>query len=328
MNDLLHPQTVVRAAAASPSLALEVCGLGKRYGTLDAVREVSFTITAGEVFGLLGPNGAGKTSTIAMLATQRRPTAGDARVFGHSITGDVVAVRRLVGVVPQEVALYPELTARENLHFFGRMYGVPRAELEPRLAQLLELAGLRPRADDRIATFSGGMKRRLNLVAGLVHAPRLILLDEPTVGVDPQSRERLFDLVTHLSDSGMAVLYTTHHLEEAERLCHRLAIMDGGSIIASGTLASLLDAAGALEVITLQGLAPGIDLAPLRAAPGVVRVEARDGTATIVVRQAAAVLGALHEVLGPQPAHVRIEITPASLETLFLQLTGRELRDK
>jgi ABC-2 type transport system ATP-binding protein len=307
---------------------LRVEAIAKRYGPIEAVRAASFAVAAGEVFGLLGPNGAGKTSTIAMIATQRRPSAGDAFVFGHSVTREVAAVRRRVGVVPQEVALYPELTGRENLHFFGHMYGVAPAALVARVNELLDLAGLQPRADDRVATYSGGMKRRLNLVVGLVHEPSLILLDEPTVGVDPQSRERLFALVAHLRGRGAAVLYTTHYLEEAERLCDRLAIMDAGRIVATGTLRALLADAGCAEMIALHGLLPDADLAALRAAPGVVRLEPGPDGVTLFVRDAARVLGALQEVLAAQSGQVRIEIAPASLETLFLQLTGRELRDR
>ena len=307
--------------------ALRVEALAKRYGDTEAVREVSFAVDAGEVFGLLGPNGAGKTSTIAMIATQRKPTAGDARVFGHSITRDVAAVRRLVGVVPQEVALYPELTARENLQFFGRMYRVEAATLGRRTEELLELAGLQGRADDRVGAYSGGMKRRLNLAVGLVHDPRLILLDEPTVGVDPQSRERLFALVEHLRERGVAVLYTTHYLEEAERLCDRLAIMDNGRVIATGTLRALLEEAGCAEMVHLHGVRADEDLETLRTAPGVVRLEANAAGVTLFVRDATRILGFLEHFLASRPA-ARLAIAPASLETLFLQLTGKELRDR
>lgn len=315
------------APAAAPLAALQVDRLAKRYGALEAVREVSFRIAPGEVFGLLGPNGAGKTSTIAMIATQRRPSGGDALVFGHRIGRDVAAVRRLVGVVPQEVALYPELTGRENLCFFGRMYGVGPAVRGPRVADLLELAGLTARADDRVATYSSGMKRRLNLVAGLVHEPRLILLDEPTVGVDPQSRDRLFALVAHLRERGTAVLYTTHHLEEAERLCDRLAIMDGGRIVATGRLDELLAGAGCSEVIELRGLPATADLDGLRAAPGVLRLETIDRGVRLYVHGAARLLGPLQQALGAAAAGATVTIAPASLETLFLRLTGRALRD-
>lgn len=313
---------------ATDAPALRVSGIGKRYGPLEAVRELSFEVRAGEVFGLLGPNGAGKTTTIAMVSTQRAPSAGDALVFGHSVRRDVAAVRRLVGVVPQEVSLYPELTARENLRFFARMYGVAGADREARVDELLALIGLEGRADDRVAAFSGGMKRRLNLAVGLVHDPRLVLLDEPTVGVDPQSRERLFDLVAHLRDRGTAVLYTTHYLEEAERLCDRLAIMDGGRIIAMGTLASLLHDAGCAELIELRGLPAGADLTALRGAPGVTRVEIHADVTRLYARRAAAVLGALQRMLDGCGPAVTLHVAPASLETLFLQLTGRGLRDE
>ncbi|MFN8642261.1 MAG: ABC transporter ATP-binding protein [Candidatus Binatia bacterium] len=223
--------------------------------------------------------------------------------------------------------LYPELTARENLRFFGRMYGVAPASLRPRAEALLELAGLQGRADDRVGTYSGGMKRRLNLAVGLIHEPRLILLDEPTVGVDPQSRERLFALVEHLRARGVAVLYTTHYMEEAERLCDRLAIMDGGRVVATGTLRALLAEAGCAEMVQLHGVQAAEDLEALRAAPGVVRLEANAAGVTLFVRDATRVLGFLQHFLASRPA-ARLTIAPASLETLFLQLTGKELRDR
>jgi len=319
---LLHP-----TATCTNSTALRVEGLLKRYGEVEAVRGVSFEIHAGEVFGLLGPNGAGKTTTIALITTQRRPSGGDAFVFGKSVRTAAAAVRRLVGFVPQEISLYPELTARENLRFFGRIYGVPTRELGRRSDELLELVGLDARRDDRVSTFSGGMKRRLNLAAGLIHQPRLVLLDEPTVGVDPHSREHLFTLVRRLAATGHAVLYTTHYMEEAERLCDRLGIMDEGRIITAGPLATLLTEAGCSEVVTIRGLPGATDLKELRSAPGVIRVETRDGVTKLFVRSAAEVLEPLHRLLARCPQGVTLAMAPASLENLFLQLTGKELRD-
>lgn len=216
-------------------MILEVANLSKQYGDRQAVREVSFHIGAGEVFGLLGPNGAGKTTTIGMVATIISPSQGEVKITGLA----AATAKGKLGLVPQMLCLYPSLTAEEHLSFFGRMYGLERARLRTRVDDLLELTGLTPRRADRVATFSGGMQRRLNLACGLVHEPELLLLDEPTVGVDPQTRERIFTAVEELAARGMAVLYTTHYMEEAERLCHRLAIMDEGRIIAEGTVEEL-----------------------------------------------------------------------------------------
>jgi ABC-2 type transport system ATP-binding protein len=319
---ILHP-----APARTGDVALRVEALRKRYDTIEAVAGLSFEIHAGEIFGLLGPNGAGKTTTISVIATMLRPTAGDAMVFGHSVRHDVAAVRRMIGVVPQEVALYPKLTAAENIKFFGRMYGVPKDELERGVSELLELVGLETRRDDAVDVFSGGMKRRLNLAVSLIHRPRLLLLDEPTVGVDPHSREHLFSVVRRLRNEGTAILYTTHYMEEAERLCDRLGIMDEGKIIALGTLDVLLAEAGCSEVVELRGLPPRADLSGLRSMPGVCRMESHDGLTRVFVSNATVVLAPLQDALSRFSEHVMVQIQPLSLENLFLQLTGKELRD-
>jgi ABC-2 type transport system ATP-binding protein len=321
---ILHPEGARTDLALT---AVHATGLRKVYGAIEAVAGLDFDIHAGEVFGLLGPNGAGKTSTISMLATRLRPTAGDATVFGHSVSHAVHQVRALIGLVPQDIALYPRLTAAENLHFFGRAYGVPSAELGARIDQLLVLVGLDARRDDYVDTYSGGMKRRLNLAVGLVHHPRLLLLDEPTVGVDPHSREHIFQIVENLRAEGAAVLYTTHYMEEAERLCDRIGIMDEGKIIAMGTLQDLLAGAGSSEVIRIIGLPAGCDFSRVRALQQVRRVEQQEGMVRIFVNGAAQVLAPLAQVLGRHAEDVTVEIAPLSLESFFLQLTGKELRD-
>jgi ABC-2 type transport system ATP-binding protein len=218
---------------------VEATDLHKTFGDREAVRGVSLTIRAGEIYGLLGPNGAGKSTTINMLATYLAPTSGSATVAGLPITAGA-RVKRLIGVVPQEIALYDDMTAAENLRFFGEIYGITGSALADRITELLTLVGLDERRDDQVKSFSGGMKRRLNLAAGVIHRPDFLMLDEPTVGVDPQSREALFELTERLRDEGMAILYTTHYMEEAERLCDRIAIMDEGRIVAQGTLEELL----------------------------------------------------------------------------------------
>jgi len=319
---ILHPQA---GRTSVPALRLEK--LQKRYENIEAVVGLSFEIQQGEVFGLLGPNGAGKTSTISMVATRLRPTSGDAFVFGRSILRDIHAVRQMIGVVPQEIAIYPQLTAAENVRFFGRMYGVPKAELERRLDELLEQVGLDGRRNDVVATFSGGMKRRLNLAVSLVHHPQLVLLDEPTVGVDPHSRENIFSIVRGLRERGTAILYTTHYMEEAELLCDRIGIMDEGKSIAMGSLDELLTAAGCAEIVEVRGVSLGSDLTRWQRLPGVCRAEANDGVVRLYVTSASQVLAPLSQLMSLLPNEPSVQIAPMSLQTLFLHLTGKELRD-
>lgn len=308
-------------------IALRVEGLGKRYGVIDAVAELSLQIGEGEVFGLLGPNGAGKTTTISMLTTQHRPSAGDAWLFGHSVRTEPQVVRQMIGVAPQEIALYPMLTAAENLRFCGRIYGVKRVELESNIGALLRLVGLHALRDDYVGTFSGGMKRRLNLAAALVHRPRLILLDEPTAGVDPHSRQRILEIIGRLRDDGNAILYTTHYLEEAQELCDRLGIMDHGKLIAMGTLNALMADANCRETIEIRGLTPGTNLDPVRRRSGLLGIESEDGLLRLSVDNAAAFLEPLQQIISHSRKPVRLRIVPPTLENLFLRLTAGKLRD-
>jgi linearmycin/streptolysin S transport system ATP-binding protein len=307
--------------------ALRVAGLTKRYGTVTAVSGLNFEIGEGEIFGLLGPNGAGKTTTIAMLATQRRPSSGDATLFGHSAYKEQHLVRQMIGLAPQEVSLYPALTAAENLEFFGRIYGVRQPALRERIDELLALVGLDAHRDHQVGIFSGGMKRRLNLAVSLVHRPKLILLDEPTAGVDPQSREQILKIIGGLRDDGNAILYTTHYMEEAERLCDRLGILSEGKLVAVGTLDELLTDTEFGEIIEVSGLPDGIDLAGMQALGGVSRVERGRGVVRLYVRRATEYLWPLQKIINRSDRDVRIKIAPLSLENLFLHLTGRELRD-
>jgi ABC-2 type transport system ATP-binding protein len=319
---ILHP-----ASGRTTPPALRVVDLRKEYGPIEAVAGLSFQIEAGEVFGLLGPNGAGKTTTISVVATQIRPSGGDALVFDHSVRDEIAAVRTVIGVVPQDLSIYPKLTAAENVRFFGRMYGVEKRELERRVNELLGLVGLDARRDDYAGSFSGGMKRRLNLAVGLVHRPRLLLLDEPTVGIDPHSREHIFDIVRHLRGQGAAILYTTHYMEEAEALCDRLGIMDEGNIIATGTLQELLSEAGCAEVVEVRGLTSADALRRLQGHPAVCRMETGENVTRMYVVKAAHLLAPLQQALGSQVHNVSVQIAPLSLGNLFLQLTGKKLRD-
>ena len=321
------PDPFFRAETTDKQVALRVVGLTKRYGTTVAVSGLNFDIREGEIFGLLGPNGAGKTTTIAMLATQRRPSSGDATLFGHSACKDPYRVRQMIGLAPQEVSLYPALTAAENLQFFGRIYGVRESDLRERIDELLALVGLDAHRDDQVSIFSGGMKRRLNLAVSLVHRPKLILLDEPTAGVDPQSREQILKIIGDLRDDGNAILYTTHYMEEAERLCDRLGILSEGKLVADGTLESLLSGLEFAEIIEVRGLPAGIDLAAMHSLGGVSRIERGDGVVRLYVKRATDYLWPLQKILSRCDQNVRLKIAPLSLENLFLHLTGMELRD-
>ena len=231
--------------------------LVKQYEKLTAVNGVSFTIEEGQIFGFLGPNGAGKSTTIAMLSTYLPPTSGDATIDGLSISRQADEVKKIIGVVPQDIAIYPTLTALQNLRFYGKMYGMGGADLESRCRELLELVELWDRRDSRVDQFSGGMKRRINMAAGLLHHPRFLLLDEPTVGVDPQSREHIFETIFKIREAGTTILYTSHYMEEVELLCDYICIMDKGKLVAGGTLKELLGILGEGGVIELEVGPPG-----------------------------------------------------------------------
>jgi ABC-2 type transport system ATP-binding protein len=309
-------------------LGVQIDNLGKRFGPIEAVRGISLAIRQGETFGLLGPNGAGKTTTLSMLSTLLRPSYGDARIFDKSLSADVAAVRRLIGLAPQDVSVYPNLTARENLVFFGRIYAMPERQLRPRAAELLAAVGLSARADDLVETYSGGMKRRLNLACGLVHHPRVLLLDEPTAGVDPQSRAHILGAIRDIARQGTTVLYTTHYMEEAERVCDRIAIMDEGRIVASGTLAELLELVGMGEVIEIRGLLSAGDPDRLRAIPSVTRVETTDDETRIFVADAARALAPIAAIVAERAGGIKnLEVHPVNLEGVFMHLTGKALRD-
>jgi ABC-2 type transport system ATP-binding protein len=319
-------QKIPLAARSDAAPALAVDSLRRSYEKLEAVRGISFEIRAGEVFGLLGPNGAGKTTTISVLSTRLRPSGGGATVFGHDIRADVAAVRRSIGLVPQEISIYPTLTAAENVRFFGRMYGVKPPTVDERVDQLLELVGLTARRDDRAATFSGGMKRRLNLAVSLVHQPRLLLLDEPTAGVDPHSRQHIFEIIRDLRRRGTAILYTTHYMEEAETLCDRLGVMDEGRIVALGTLRQLLATMGGNETVAIRGVPPQEITGHFGGHPLVREIDVAGDLCRLFVADSKKLLGALQQVLEKHPA-ASLEISPMSLGDLFLHLTGKELRD-
>jgi ABC-2 type transport system ATP-binding protein len=309
---------------------LEVKGLRKTYGNVTAVDGVSLHASTGEMVGLLGPNGAGKTTTVSIIAGLLRPDAGEVRIEGQPLRGDTDPVKRRIGLVPQDLALYDEMSAHDNLAFFGALYDLDGAAAQRAIADALDLVGLSDRAGDKVGAFSGGMKRRLNLAAALLHDPQILLLDEPTVGVDPQSRNAIFENLETLKERRKTILYTTHYMEEAERLCDRLIIIDHGKVVADDTLAGLhrLLPVANLLVIELDHAQDGAWLEALRQFPEVVSAEIAEGNLKVGVRDLAAdsppILAWLAQQ-GHRWQHIASE--RPDLETVFLTLTGRSLRD-
>ena len=309
--------------------AIQVQDRHKSFGEVQAVRGVSFDVQQGEIFSLLGPNGAGKTTTISMLATLLRPDQGDALIMGHSILKAPMEVKAALGFVPQEIALYEDLSARENLVFWGKMYGLRGAVLRKRVDEVLETIGLSDRAGGRVAKFSGGMKRRVNIGVALLHKPQVIYMDEPTVGIDPQSRRNILDSVVSLKEGGMTVLYTTHYMEEAQELSDHIAIMDHGELIACGTHEELVKIVGEMDRISLVVSDESRELlAAWEAVPGVGRVLSENGTLTVLVEDSNQALPRLFDTAADQGVRITsVDIQEPNLETVFLHLTGRALRD-
>jgi ABC-2 type transport system ATP-binding protein len=332
---------------------LEVDHLVKKYGDFEAVKGISFSVEEGEVFGLLGPNGAGKTQTISMLTGVISPTSGTARIGGYDIGRDADKVKKINGLVPQDLALYPTLSARANLNFFGRIYGLHGKELKERVEDVLRIVALTERGDQVIDKFSGGMKRRVNIAAGLVHQPRLLFLDEPTVGVDPQSRNHIFESVQRLNrERGMSVVYTSHYMEEVETLCNRAAIIDEGRIIAMDTIKNLIgmlgeggvvyvgvnrmDEATLAELSTLEAVKEATLVTQPPAPPSPDGKEAvtevNPIATTPVVKVVAqhnqkAVVNILGYLNAQDIAVTSLEIMQPNLESVFLHLTGKKLRE-
>lgn len=309
---------------------LEAKDLRKSFGDLQAVNGVSLHIAPGETYGLLGPNGAGKTTTISMIAGLLQADGGEVRVGGDLITPKAVGPKARMGLVPQELAIYPDLTAAENLAFFGRLYGMRGDDLKARVNRVLEVVGLTDRADDLTKEFSGGMKRRLNIGIGLLHSPELLILDEPTVGVDPQSRNAILEAVEELSGAGMAVLYTTHYMEEAERLCDRVGIIDQGEIKAEGTRRELVQLVGQKDRVSIEGNGPiGEAVRVLAGSDGVSEASADDHRISLLVEDAGARLATLLSAASSVGLSVTgVEIEEPNLEAVFLHLTGKALRDE
>ncbi len=307
---------------------LECTGLKKSFGSRLVVDDVGFHIAEGEVYGLLGPNGAGKTTTMKMICGLLTPDAGSIVIAGRRAIGSL-EVKSFIGYVPQEVALYPDLTARENLEFLGRLYGLSGKLLAERVDEALNLTDLSERRNDRLDAYSGGMKRRLNIAAGLLNHPKLLILDEPTVGVDPQSRHAILERVHDLGRQGLAVVYTTHYMEEAERVCARIGIIDHGRLIAEGTRRELVSRLGAQDRIDLSAIGNPELLAEVsRGVPGVTSAAVADHTVHLVAEDGRHLLPALLEAA--EAAHVSVtsvDVVEPDLEAVFLHLTGTALRE-
>jgi ABC-2 type transport system ATP-binding protein len=311
---------------------LKTENLAKKFDELIAVKDVSFEINEGEIFSLLGPNGAGKTTTISMLSTLIKPTTGNAWIGGHSVIDAALAVRKIIGVVPQEIALYDTLSARENLLFWGRMYGLSGKYLRSRCDQVLEQVTLTERAKDRVETFSGGMKRRINIAVGLLHKPRIIFMDEPTVGIDPQSRRNILEAVKELNQQGLTVLYTTHYMEEAQELSNRVGIIDRGEMIAAGTQKELTQMVGENDTLILklgeEEEKQEIFVNCLKQIDGVLQASSSDHQVVVMAREAEEVLAPVVSAANELGFRIRsVDIREPNLEAVFLHLTGRALRD-
>ena len=309
---------------------IETRGLVKRYGDLEAVKGLSFAIRRGEIFGFLGPNGAGKTTTISMLSCLLEPSEGTAIVAGYDVVKASSEVKRRIGLVPQELALYPTLSARDNLDYFGRIYGLRGSALHQRVDEVLEMVNLAERAKAAVKTYSGGMKRRLNIAAGLLHRPEVLFLDEPTVGVDPQSRNAIFEHVERLRDEGITVLYTTHYMEEAERLCDRVAIIDEGRIVALDTPRKLISdlGGGIIHLGVANGKMDGKLLGQIESLPEVKSAARFDGKVEVETVHAQDALVHLLELFNQTDTNLTaLQVLEPNLETVFLYLTGKRLRE-
>ena len=317
------------ATPATATPIAEAVGLHKHFGDLHAVNDVSLHIDPGETYGLLGPNGAGKTTTISMLSGLLAPDAGTVTVAGTPIRPGSPQGKASIGLVPQDLAIYPDLTADENLRFFASLYGMPARESRRRIDEILDVIGLTERRKDRTDKYSGGMKRRLNIGVGLLHAPKLLVLDEPTVGVDPQSRNAILESVEKLSGEGMAVLYTTHYMEEAERLCDRIGIIDAGRVIAEGTRRELVAGIGQRDRLRIELAGePAGALERVRTMTGVDEVVGSEHGVSILVDRASTRLSEIIAHLTADGVQIgSIDVAQPDLEAVFLNLTGKALRE-
>jgi len=301
-------------------------GLRKHYGDIKAVDGIDLEVNDGEIFGLLGPNGAGKTTTISMISGVLKPDSGRITFDGLNIWVEPKKVKRMLGVVPQEIAVYEDLTANDNLQFWGSLHGLRGPELKKAVREALERVGLEDRANDRVKAFSGGMKRRLNLCMGLLHRPKFLLLDEPTVGIDPQARLSILEIVREVAAAGTTVVYTTHYMEEAQELCNRIAIIDHGQILTIGTLEALTRQSGESEVLKVVGNFGEAEANQRLSGLRLIRVE--EGTVLAGIDATGpGLLEILPQVLESGLSIADVSIQKPNLQSVFISLTGRELRD-
>ena len=307
---------------------INITNLKKTFDTVEALKGISFNIPQGECYGLLGPNGAGKTTTISIMSTVIEPNEGEVSIAGYDLKKNPLDCKKNIGVVTQEIALYNELSAYDNLLFWGGLYNVPKLKLEARIDEILNLLGLADRKNDKVKTYSGGMKRRINIASALLHKPNIIFMDEPTVGIDPQSRNLIFEVIEKLHKEGMTIIYTTHYMEEAERLCDRIGIIDNGEIIAQGTLDELKTSGSMKEtvVISFTNLKDERYIAIAKEWKDIQRFDDTIHFYSMNVQaDLSKILLKCNEV-GLNSLH--IDIRKINLETIFLSLTGKQLRDK
>jgi ABC-2 type transport system ATP-binding protein len=307
---------------------ISVSNLKKSFDTIEALKGISFNIPQGECYGLLGPNGAGKTTTISILSTIIKPNGGEVNIAGYDLKKNPLDCKKNIGVVTQEIALYNELSANDNLLFWGGMYKVPLQELQNRLDETLDLLGLTDRKNDKVKTYSGGMKRRVNIASALLHRPKILFMDEPTAGIDPQSRNLIFEVVEKLHKEGMTIVYTTHYMEEAERLCNRIGIIDNGEIIAHGTLDELRTSGSMKEsvVISYTNLTDESYNTIEKEWKDIQRFEDKIHFYSMNIQGDLSKIILMCNKFGLDMQH--IDIQKINLETIFLSLTGKKLRDK
>ncbi len=308
---------------------LEVKNLYKSYGDLKAVDGISFKVEKGEIIGLLGPNGAGKSTTISMISTLLKPDKGEILYSGADIVKNPKAIQKELGIVPQEIALYPTLSGYDNLKFWGQAYGLSRDKLKARIKDVAEIIGIDERLKDKVENYSGGMKRRLNIGAALLHEPEILIMDEPTVGIDPQSRNHILDTVLKLNKSGMTIIYTSHYMEEVEYLCRRIHIMDSGNVIASGTQDELVDIIeGQRQIIIQFDSVTDTLLERLGTLDAVEKVDRNDEMVTLHTKNGKSLIRDALDISIKENVSVEsVEVIKPNLESVFLHLTGKDLRD-
>jgi len=308
---------------------IQVRSVSKSFGNIEAVKDVSFTIDKGKIFGILGPNGAGKSTIVNLLNTLVKPDKGDIIIDGVNIKDDGDTIKLIMGVVPQEIALYEELSAYENLMFWGGLYDIPNPELKSIVNKTLEIVDLVNRKDDRIKTFSGGMKRRINIACSLLHKPRILVLDEPTVGVDPQNRNHIFEVIERLNNEGMTIIYTTHYMEEAERFCDNIAIIDDGLIIAQGTLKELRETSGVKDLLTIKLADVNNEtITRITSENPLFRFDSTSNTLKVECGNISNDISIIISHIQNSGGVIeRIYTQGTNLESIYLKLTGKELRD-